>query len=115
MSNSRLTCDPKRIELFLQQQLSDTEQAAFQLHLDDCTDCRRQLEAAAAGDDIWSEVRESLRGGPLPGDSLRVTRRSIRPRAATGRRTATPRCSSCWRLRMTIGCWAVWGLMKFWE
>ncbi len=65
-----MTCDPKRIELFLQQQLSDAEQAAFQLHLDDCTDCRRQLEAAAAGDDVWSEVRESLRGGPLPGDSL---------------------------------------------
>ena len=71
MNNNRITCDPKRIELFLQQKLSDEEQTAFELHLDDCHDCRRQLEATAASDDIWSGVRDSLLGQQLPPDGLR--------------------------------------------
>ena len=71
MNSNRVTCDPKRIELFLQQQLSDEEQTAFELHLDDCHDCRRRLDATAAGDDIWSGVRDSLRGQQLPPDGVR--------------------------------------------
>jgi serine/threonine protein kinase/WD40 repeat protein len=64
--NNNLTCDPGRIEQFLRQQLSDDEQTAFELHLDDCDDCRRRLEAAAAADDVWSGVREALRGQSPP-------------------------------------------------
>jgi len=71
VNNKQITCDPERIELFLQQKLSDEEQTAFELHLDDCEDCRRRLEAAAAGDDVWSGVRDSLRGEQLPPDGLR--------------------------------------------
>jgi serine/threonine-protein kinase len=71
MNNNRVTCDLERIELFLQQKLSDEEQTAFELHLDDCHDCRRRLEATAADDDIWSGVRDSLRGQQLPPDGLR--------------------------------------------
>ena len=62
MNNDQETCDPQRIELCLQQKLSDEEQAAFELHLDACDGCRRRLEATAAGDDIWSGVRDSLLG-----------------------------------------------------
>jgi serine/threonine protein kinase len=62
MNNDQETCDPQRIELCLQQKLSDEEQAAFELHLDACDGCRRRLEATAAGDDIWSGVRDSLFG-----------------------------------------------------
>lgn len=59
--NHKLTaCNPDSIELFLQQELSDSEQADFERHLDDCSDCRAQLETAAASDEIWSSVRESL-------------------------------------------------------
>ena len=54
MPNNQQLCDPQRVELFLQQKLSDDEQAAFELHLDDCQACRRQLETTAAGDDAWS-------------------------------------------------------------
>ena len=61
---------PDRIELFLEQKLSDLEQAAFESHLDHCDDCRRRLETTAAGDDIWSGVRDSLRGRQLPPSSL---------------------------------------------
>lgn len=61
--NHKLTaCNPDSIELFLQQKLSDCEQADFERHLDDCSDCRTQLETAAASDEIWSSVRESLQG-----------------------------------------------------
>lgn len=68
MIGHRMTCDPRRIEQFLEQQLNDEERTAFEAHLDDCGDCRRRLEAAAAGDDIWSEIRDSLRGQQLPAD-----------------------------------------------
>ena len=75
MNNNQMTCDPERIELFLGQKLSDEEQTAFESHLDDCVDCRHRLESAAAGEDIWSGVRDSLPGEQLasdrhpPGDS----------------------------------------------
>ena len=71
MNNNRTTCDPEQIELFLQQKLSDEEQAAFELHLDDCGDCRQRLEATAAGDDVWSGVRDSLLSQQLKPDSQR--------------------------------------------
>ncbi len=61
MNDSQTTCDARRIELFLSQQLSEPEQTALELHLDDCETCRRRLEAAAAGDDVWSEARDYLR------------------------------------------------------
>ena len=60
MNNDQLTCDPQRIELFLEQNLSAVEQTAFERHLDDCDECRRNMEAAAADEDVWAEVRESL-------------------------------------------------------
>ena len=65
MKSNSTTCDPHRVELFLQQKLSDDEQTAFELHLDDCHDCRRRLETAAAADDAWSAVRDSLRDPPM--------------------------------------------------
>ena len=71
MNNHRTTCDPERIELFLEQKLSDEEQSAFESHLGDCDDCRQRLETAAASEDIWSEVCESLRDEKLPPDGLR--------------------------------------------
>ncbi len=71
MNDNRMRCDPNRIELFLRQQLGDAEQAAFEMHLDDCNECRRRLEATAAGDDIWAGVSDSLRGQQLSPDSLR--------------------------------------------
>ncbi len=70
MNNKQITCDPSRIELFLSQQLDDLEQAAFELHLDDCRDCRQRLEKAAASEEIWSGVRNSLQNQKLPTDYL---------------------------------------------
>jgi len=69
MNDHQVTCNPEWIELFLRQQLSDDEQAAFETHLSDCADCRIRLEAAAASDDIWSGVRRSLIHEQRPPDS----------------------------------------------
>jgi WD40 repeat protein len=63
MNDNQLICDPARIERFLGDSLSEAEQSAFESHLDDCVDCRRRLEAAAAGEEVWSGVRESLMSG----------------------------------------------------
>ena len=61
MTNNQTTCDTHRIELFLQQKLSDGEQAAFESHLSECDDCCRRLEATAACEDVWRHVQVSLR------------------------------------------------------
>ncbi len=71
MDNHPTMCDPQRIELFLQQKLSEAEQTEFQSHLDICDDCCRHLEASAAAEDVWTGVRESLRDQPLSLDGLR--------------------------------------------
>jgi anti-sigma factor RsiW len=66
MNNKQLTCDLARIQLFLDHKLSDADLSAFEAHLSDCDDCRRRLETAVASEDIWSEMRESLRDEQLP-------------------------------------------------
>ncbi|QDT92178.1 serine/threonine-protein kinase [Gimesia algae] len=65
MKNKSTTCHPESIELFLQQKMSAGEQADFELHLDECSDCRQQLEAGAASDDIWVSLRDSLQDETL--------------------------------------------------
>lgn len=75
MKITQTTCDPATIVHFLQQQLTRDEQSDFERHLDDCGDCRRQLESAAAGEDIWSEVQESLFGESARLGSVTVDRR----------------------------------------
>ncbi|WP_417387092.1 protein kinase domain-containing protein [Gimesia sp.] len=65
MKNRTTTCHPDAIELFLQQKMSDREQTDFEIHLDQCSDCRQHLEAAAASDDIWVSVRDSLQDETL--------------------------------------------------
>ena len=61
MTNNHATCESHRIDLFLQQKLSDDEQAAFESHLTECDDCCRRLEATAASEDVWRDVQSSLR------------------------------------------------------
>ncbi|MDB5389937.1 MAG: prkC 20, partial [Planctomycetaceae bacterium] len=54
------TCEQRRIELFLRQQLSDAEQSVFESHLESCTSCRLELESQAARAEDWAVARESL-------------------------------------------------------
>jgi galactose mutarotase-like enzyme len=70
MSDHRTACDSGRIELFLEQKVSDGEQAAFESHLTSYADCRQRLEATAATEEIWTGVRQFLRDRRLPQDDL---------------------------------------------
>ncbi len=72
MFEKLLACDPKLVELFLEEQLSDREQTAFELHLEACMACRHRLKAAAARDEIYSGVRDSLRGWQPPTECQRA-------------------------------------------
>jgi serine/threonine protein kinase/Flp pilus assembly protein TadD len=73
--NKQATCDSQRIQRFLDRTIGDAELSEFESHLSGCDDCRRQLESTVASDQMWSEMRESLRGehstasGLLPSDS----------------------------------------------
>ena len=71
MNDHRTIYDAERIELFLEQKLSDEEQSVFESHLSSCGDCRQRLETAAASEDVWAELCESLRDEQLPPDGLR--------------------------------------------
>ena len=90
MNKYRTTCNPQRIQLFLDQKLSDVELSAFESHLSYCDDCRRRLETTVASEDIWAEIRESLRDEQLPPDGLRS--RAIPIRQARTLPPARPRC-----------------------
>ncbi len=72
MRSNQITCHPDRIELFLQQKLSGEEQAVFESHLTECGDCCRRLESAAASEDIWREVKDSLGDHSRPDDLRRA-------------------------------------------
>lgn len=68
MSHSESNCHPQRISLFLQQELSDDEEAAFEMHLDECNACRQTLEAQTARAEVWATVRESLSSHEVPAE-----------------------------------------------
>ncbi len=85
MNTNQTNCDPDRIELFLEQRLSDEEQSAFESHLSACGNCRQRLETAAAGEDISFEICESLRYSPLlPGEGQGVRVADFLLDSATG-------------------------------
>ena len=66
-------CDPKRLKLFLDDQLSRRQQTALDKHLESCNACQQKLELVAADPRWWNEAQEFLRTpSPLstrrPGD-----------------------------------------------
>ena len=70
MKPNALTCDPERIALFLEQKLSDADQAAFESHLDVL---RRLLPATGsdrAPQEVWTGVREFLRNRKVSLDDV---------------------------------------------
>jgi hypothetical protein len=63
--NHRPSCSPVTIGQFLDEQLSDQEQGAFEAHLDECAACREQLECMTADRSWWDDARVYL----APSDS----------------------------------------------
>lgn len=60
MSSYPTICDAQWIERFLDHQLTEEQEDAFEQHLNDCVVCRDKLESVAASDEIWMGLRESL-------------------------------------------------------
>jgi serine/threonine-protein kinase len=67
MPSRPFACDSRQIEQFLAQELDETQQSAFEQHLESCGDCRSRLEELAASDSSWSEARQLLVAGEHDG------------------------------------------------
>ena len=85
-ANRAISSTSDRIEPY-EQKLSDDEHRTS-MHLADCDDCRRRLETAAASEDIWSDVCDSLRDNHAsPDDQIRRRLRSTGEDASSSQAT----------------------------
>ena len=66
MNNQQNTfsCDPSRIEMFLEDRLSSDDESELMVHLDDCESCRARLKQLAADDGTWDELECVLKDEP---------------------------------------------------
>ena len=60
MNNSQpATCmSHTQLESFLNERLSETDESAFQQHLESCKRCQKEMENLAASQAMWDELRE---------------------------------------------------------
>ena len=56
------TCDPRRLDLFLNNRLADDQHRDLEAHLLICPECRNKLDELAGGPGWWTEVRRYLGG-----------------------------------------------------
>ena len=59
-------CNPNRLRLLLEDQLSEGAQLALAKHLESCPGCRLRLESLAAEADWWSDARQFRGSQPTP-------------------------------------------------
>ena len=59
------TCNPAWLDAFLKNDLNQSEEQMLTLHLDECSDCREELESLAAEQSVWREASKLLGGGIL--------------------------------------------------
>lgn len=62
--NNVSSCDPARVNLYLQERISDEDEAALMLHLAQCDACREQMESSAGDPDTWDELENALADEP---------------------------------------------------
>ena len=76
-------CDEHRLAMLLDDSLGHDESDRLTRHLETCPHCRGRLESLAGGQEEWSTVRESLRGGYQDtsqlGNGLAATQLSLSP------------------------------------
>lgn len=60
MVSPRFTCDLSRLTLALDDRLRDEAQQELASHLEQCDECREQLESLAAGRDWWRKAQSHL-------------------------------------------------------
>jgi serine/threonine-protein kinase len=56
-----ISCDPRLLQLSLEESLSEHDEELLAAHLSDCESCRRSLEQLAAGEPDWQRIGEALR------------------------------------------------------
>jgi serine/threonine protein kinase len=59
------TCNPAWLDAFLKNDLNQSEEQMLTSHLDECSDCREELESRAAEQSVWREASNLLGGGIL--------------------------------------------------
>ena len=60
MSQTKHACDVRRINAYLDEQLGDSDLAAFEVHLTHCESCRSELQRCAAEPEMWRDAAELL-------------------------------------------------------
>ncbi|XZE17748.1 protein kinase domain-containing protein [Pirellulaceae bacterium SH449] len=61
MKPNEQTCDPKRIDDYLEERLGEPVASEFERHLCDCERCRNELQRRSAEPDIWRDAVALLR------------------------------------------------------
>jgi serine/threonine-protein kinase len=74
------SCDPRRLDLLLRNQLPEEGQRDLEAHLVVCPACREELDDLAGGAHWWSEVRRHLGGDGVA--QVSATSDAAGPRAA---------------------------------
>ncbi len=59
------TCQPERLEAFLNGKLSSRDEELLEAHLDECSQCRRHLDEAAAAPVAWTRATAYLKDDPF--------------------------------------------------
>jgi WD40 repeat protein len=67
MVDRLLDCDPNRLRRFLDEPTDEDDRAAVAAHLDDCETCRERIEALAAQEPWWADLRRFAPGGTRTG------------------------------------------------
>jgi uncharacterized protein (TIGR03067 family) len=60
------TCNLAWLDAFLKNDLNQREEQMLTSHLDECSDCREELESRAAEESVWREASSLLGGSILP-------------------------------------------------
>lgn len=71
------TCDPARVDSYLQDSISSEDESVLMLHLDQCDSCREQMASSAADPETWNELENAL--GDEPYDSVLLSDKDIQP------------------------------------
>ncbi|MBS0265255.1 MAG: protein kinase [Planctomycetes bacterium] len=97
MSIHPATCDPAVLELYLEGQLSDAEQARLEAHVATCANCCTKLSNSAADDSWWQDASRFLPTDDWDGPPSRQYLDTVAPDAnldtTTDRRSLLKRLS----------------------
>ncbi len=78
MKPTERTCDPQRIDDYLDERLSEALAIEFERHLCDCEHCRNELQKRSAEPDVWRDAAVLLGRDSTMNPSLSSSSHSLR-------------------------------------